>query len=113
MDDDARSDELRFVGQPAYGMVPWDAITDAGITPSAFRVLSYLYGRRNVATGHAWPGQAKIASELGVSMSTVERSIRALEARGWIKREAIAKVRPEWSGHPRQLIYWVHWTRAK
>ena len=53
--------------------------------PTEFRVLCYLYGRRNSKSGRCDPKRSTIATDLNIHKSHVSAALTALEAKGWIK----------------------------
>ncbi len=53
------------------------------LTTIEFRVWAYLSWRRG-KNESAWPLQATIANELGLSERSVQRAIRKLERKGWL-----------------------------
>lgn len=52
--------------------------------PSEFRVLAYLYGRRNRKTGQCNPRKSGIAKDITMDRSNVSRAIDGLLEGGWI-----------------------------
>jgi DNA-binding transcriptional MocR family regulator len=62
-----------------------DAIArDPRVTASAFRLLYIIAGFVNRTSGDAWPGQQRLARELGVSVRTIQRDIDQLVALGYL-----------------------------
>jgi DNA-binding transcriptional MocR family regulator len=59
-------------------------LDDAGLALADFRIFCDLCRRADNVTGEAWPSYAAIAKTCGVSRATVARSLKALEARGFI-----------------------------
>ena len=48
----------------------------------------YIYLKnRSAVSGSCWPGVKTIASDLGLSRSTVKRALNELESTGWIQKE--------------------------
>lgn len=48
----------------------------------------YIYLKdRSTLSGSCWPGVKTIASNLGLSRSTVKRALRELEDAGWIQKQ--------------------------
>lgn len=48
----------------------------------------YIYLKdRSAVSGSCWPGVKTIASDLGLSCSTVKRALKELERTGWIQRQ--------------------------
>ena len=43
---------------------------------------------RDDASGSCWPGVKTIASDLGLSCSTVKRALKELERTGWIQTQS-------------------------
>ncbi len=76
----------------------WTRITDLEIEKldsieSAFAIRLYL--RLKLYAGnenYAWPTQARLAKEMGVSKQTMNRGIRKLESCGLLKRERTEKL---------------------
>ena len=49
----------------------------------------YMYLRdRSGATGSCWPGVKTIATDLGLSRSTVKRALNDLTAKGYLQKES-------------------------
>lgn len=49
----------------------------------------YIYLKdRSDASGSCWPGVKTIASDLGLSRSTVKRALKELECTGWIRKRS-------------------------
>ena len=71
-------------GQGRFSQVPAEAVLDKDLTETDFRVLSIigLYLNRDK---EAWPMQSTIADQLGKSSTTVNRAIKRLEAKGYIR----------------------------
>ncbi|MEO0975990.1 MAG: helix-turn-helix domain-containing protein [Pseudomonadota bacterium] len=69
--------------QSRFSQVPAEAVLDQDLTETDFRVLSIigLYLNRDK---EAWPMQSTVAEQLGKSQTTVNRSIKRLEAKGYI-----------------------------
>ena len=66
------------------------ALLDTSLTATQFRVWTYLLWRqgKNIS---AWPGIIRIASDLGLSESTVRRGLDGLVSAGWITRKRPTK----------------------
>lgn len=60
---------------------------DTGLPGAALRVAILLWEHMNADRGYAWPSLVYIAEQLGVDKSTVVRSLKKLEVRGWISTE--------------------------
>lgn len=54
------------------------------LTPTEYRVWSYLSWRQG-GNGHAWPSQATIAGDLGLTVQGIRNITRRLAARGWLR----------------------------
>jgi len=72
----------------------------AGLSPSALQVLAavvsfdFAQGRgEDVRKGYSYPSNARLASETGLSESTVKRALHALEAKGYILRTRLRRGR--------------------
>src|ERR671917_1879407 len=73
---------------PPFAQVPHDIAADPRLTPVDVRVVAaLLYWARGKAA--AWPCDASIASRVGRSVSTVQRSLRRLQALGLVQREQV------------------------
>lgn len=49
----------------------------------------YIYLKdRSAVSGSCWPGVKTIASDLGLSRSTVKRALKELECTGWIRKRS-------------------------
>lgn len=66
-----------------YAQIPWAIIEDHDIPHSAFRVYCYLMRRAN-DHNRAWPGQRRVAKDVGMSTATVAKAVKLLETGGWI-----------------------------
>ncbi len=52
-------------------------------------IAVYMYLRdRSDGQGKCWPGINKIASDLGLSRSTVKRALNELTAKGYLQKES-------------------------
>lgn len=81
---------------------PWvSALLDTALTPTDYRVFAYLVWRQG-ENGSAWPGLQRIGNDLGLSKSTVLRSIENL-----VKRGRVTRRRPERNGRGRTNYYTV------
>jgi hypothetical protein len=70
----------------AWGAVPHDLAADPRLSATAVRVATVLlFWARS--KDHCWPADASIGAKVGRSAGTVQRSLRQLEAVGWIGRE--------------------------
>jgi hypothetical protein len=80
-------------GQARFSQVPAEAVLDQDLTETDFRVLSIigLYLNRDK---EAWPMQSTVADQLGKSSTTVNRSIKRLEAKGYIRSRKKYEDRP-------------------
>ncbi len=85
-----------------YTQIADTVVVDTRIRASTFRVYCYLMMRAN-AEGRTWPGYRRITKELGVSMSSVARAVKTLEATGWVK-----VYRNREDGRQAPNIYTVH-----
>lgn len=65
----------------------FDSIYAADLPHRAVAVYMYLKTRAN-KEGYCWPGIRTMARELSLSRSTIQRALRDLEQRGWIKGES-------------------------
>jgi DNA-binding Lrp family transcriptional regulator len=69
-----------------YAAPPHDLVADPRLTPTDVRVAAaLLYWTRSKAV--CWPSDATIGRRVGRSPGTVQRSLRRLQAAGWIRRE--------------------------
>ena len=62
------------------GLVARDQI----LPGAAHRVAIVLWEKLNAERGYAWPSLVYLATELNMHKSTVIRSLRALQERGWV-----------------------------
>jgi len=63
------------------------AVRDSRLPGAAHRVAVVLWEKQNAARGYAWPSLVYLATELDMHKSTVIRSLRSLQERGWITRK--------------------------
>ena len=59
---------------------------DHKLPGAAHRVAVLIWQLQNSKQGYAWPSLFYIASELTMHKSTVIRSLRLLERRGWLTK---------------------------
>lgn len=69
-----------------FAKVPFEDVVlrSHEMLPTEYRVLTYLYGRKNRKTGQCNPRKAMIARELHIDRSNVSRALDGLVKRGWI-----------------------------
>lgn len=69
-----------------FGRHRWlgSVVRDDMLPGAAHRVAVLLWEKQNAERGFAWPSLFYIAKELKMHKSTVIRSLRALQQRGWI-----------------------------
>src|SRR3954447_21327148 len=80
--------ELGGCKAPPFAQLPHDIAADPRLTPVDVRVIAaLLFWARDKAS--AWPCDASIASRVGRSVSTVQRSLRRLQALGLVGREKV------------------------
>ena len=73
-------------GNLPYSAAPHDLVADPRLSPTDVRVAAaLLFWARSKAV--CWPADRSIGSRVGRSVGTVQRSLRRLEAAGWITRE--------------------------
>jgi DNA-binding Lrp family transcriptional regulator len=73
----------------AYSAPPHDLVADPRLTPTDVRIAAALmFWARG--KDHCWPSDRTIGARVGRSPGTVQRSLRRLEAAGWIRREKTA-----------------------
>ncbi|WP_168206356.1 helix-turn-helix domain-containing protein [Labrenzia sp. PHM005] len=70
---------------PRLSIIPSGAVFDKNLSATQFRVLGLLCYSTN-RQGHTIRSQNKMAKELGLARSTVQRAVNNLEALGWLKR---------------------------
>jgi DNA-binding Lrp family transcriptional regulator len=76
-------------GNLPFAAPPHDLVADPRLTPTDVRIAAaLLYWARSKAS--CWPSDATIGKRVGRSPGTVQRSLRRLEAAGWIAREKTA-----------------------
>ena len=69
-----------------YSALPHDLVADHRLSPTDVRVAAALmFWARG--KDHCWPSDGTIGARVGRSPGTVQRSLRRLEAAGWIARE--------------------------
>jgi len=78
------------------------ALLDANLTPTEFRVWSYLAWRQG-KNGSAWPSIHRIATDLRLSDSTVHRAIDTL-----VRRGRLTKKLPKISGRTHTNRYQIN-----
>ena len=61
-------------------------LDDAGLSQAEFRLYCHLCRRADKKTGLAWPQAESIARDCSMARNTVWKSIRSLEAKGFIRR---------------------------
>lgn len=69
-----------------FGRIPVGLLTDPGVTDQECRAYAYLTTWDFRRTGKMFQGREEIAHGLGWSMPKLDRALRALEARGAIRR---------------------------
>lgn len=74
------------------------------VPPTAFRVLLMLANHAHSDGRNVWRKKSELATELGCSTRTVERSIRDLKARGLI-REGDQRLTDHLRGDRRPVVY--------
>ena len=69
-----------------FAKVPFEDVVlrSHEMLPTEYRVLTYLYGRKNRKTGQCNPRKAMIARDLHIDRSNVSRALDGLVKRGWI-----------------------------
>lgn len=76
---------------------------DDNLPSRAKAVYMYLHDRAD-AEGKCWPGIKKIASDMGMSCSTVKRALADLERHGYIKKVP----RQRSNGSSTSNLYFIH-----
>jgi DNA-binding MarR family transcriptional regulator len=66
---------------------------DPELTGSDLRVAIMIWELTNVDWGYAWPSLSYIAAQMSLDRSTVVRSVKKLEQRGWIIRSRSGRCR--------------------
>src|SRR5919112_251577 len=80
--------ELSGCKAPPFAQLPHDIAADPRLTPVDVRVIAaLLFWARGKAD--CWPCDRSIASRVGRSVSTVQRSLRRLQALGLVQREKV------------------------
>lgn len=69
------------------------------LSPTVCRVAYVLADHLNRATGDCWPAQSTIARKIGVSVKTIQRSVRRLEEMG-----LLAIKRSSWRGETHRYV---------
>jgi hypothetical protein len=68
----------------AFLIVSKEVLADKRLSVSARLLYSQLLDHRNRKTGQCYPKQTTLSRELGVSLDTIQRSLRALEKHGFV-----------------------------
>ncbi len=68
-----------------YSITPAKAVYDQRLTDADFRVLAALGVHADSQTGECWRSQTKLARDLGMARTTVNRIIGRLVDLGWIQ----------------------------
>src|SRR4051794_37770947 len=73
---------------PPFAQLPHDIAADPRLTPVDVRVVAaLLFWARDKAS--AWPSDASIAKRVGRAVATIQRSLRRLQALGFVLREKV------------------------
>src|SRR3954453_7870695 len=73
---------------PPFAQLPHDIAADPRLTPVDVRVVAaLLFWARDKAS--CWPCDASIASRVGRAVATVQRSLRRLQALGFVRRDKV------------------------
>lgn len=75
------------------------ALLDKGLSPTEFRVWSYLSWRQG-ENSHAWPSQRRIAADLGLTVQAIRNITRRLHRKGWL-----TATRPNGFGRGHAIAY--------
>lgn len=70
-----------------YARVPIEAIGDARLSPTEFKVLIALLAFANRDTGAAWAKRETLSSMCGVHPANISRATAALVEYGWITKD--------------------------
>lgn len=62
----------------------YELINDTNITPSEYRIYTYLMSRYNAAKKCAYPSIEVISENTGVSIATIKRTIKSLSDKGYM-----------------------------
>src|SRR3954470_25002669 len=80
--------ELGGCKAPPFAQLPHHIAADPRLTPVDVRVVAaLLFWARDKAS--AWPCDRSIAAHVGRSVSTVQRSLRRLQALGLVRRDRV------------------------
>src|ERR687898_2580111 len=91
---------------PPFAQLPHDIAADPRLTPVDVRVVAaLLFWARDKAA--AWPCDASIASRVERSVSTVQRSLRRLQALGLVLRDKVEPSDRNRTGRIIRLIWRV------
>ena len=94
----ATPQEIRLTRRQPYFMLN-NSVFDSGLAaeigPHAFSLYAYLCRRAN-QSGIAWPSQATMAKNTGISKRMVDKCIQTLEAANLIRRDG-------WNGSTREI----------
>ncbi len=94
-------------GRPVPGtfaMFPRRASRDRGLGAGHLRVLQELCAHRNSNTGLAFPSTITLSRALGISRRAVQKSLKVLEERGYIK-EVVDQSALDRRGRTWRIIY--------
>ena len=92
---------------PPFAQLPHDIAADPRLTPVDVRVLlAIVFWARDKAA--CWPCDASIAARVGRSVSTVQRSLRRLQALGLVQRDQVPQSDANRTGRVlRPGMFWV------
>ncbi len=86
MDTNAAGTERVLTRAAQFGRVPLSVLLAPGVTGDECRLYGYLTTFDFRRQGTAWPGRDRAATDLGWSVRTLARVMKALEARGAIEQ---------------------------
>ena len=96
-------DQMEFKG-PKFGIVPPEVLQDRRMALPTRAGLVYLFTFRNTDTGVAFPGQKRIAEELGVHVRTVKRWVQE-----WLKYDWVTITKMKAEGKRDRNVYRIEW----
>jgi DNA-binding MarR family transcriptional regulator len=81
---------LHLVSEGGHTRIPNWLMRSDKITPAEKVLYGVLMSHVRGTSGVAFPGQDLLAAECGLSVSTVRRSLRALEQRGLVSTQTVS-----------------------
>lgn len=102
---------LEVEGRVAFAQIPQWVLRSAGALPSgAVHLYGVIMSYADNATRVAFPGKERLAADMGVSVSSVGRSIKALEGYGAL---TVIRARNPGTGNFRSNRYVLHFNQPQ